>query len=1287
MPGAVAQAQDAEASPPGAPTNLRVTDTSQDGHDTLTWDAPSSNGGADITNYHVQRRSWTSEQWDAPGNTASLSNPTNTANVKYFKNAFAGYTYRARAVNSVGHGPWSNEISVGGKPQWKSGSGGTPTATPHASLPQITLDWTGKLQHSAGKPVTKWVVRYKKASSGDFEVLREVEAGTTNTIVDDLEYNTAYDFDVIAYNEDRRSYTSADARATTVSPPGTPGAPTNLRVTDTTNDLSDALAWDAPARIGDSAITGYQLRRRASNSDSWETPANTSSTATTYTSNKAVDPEHGYSYRVRAVNSDGHGPWSNEIRVGGKPAWKSGEAGTPWAAPHATALEIRVGWNGRLSHDGGSPITRFTLRIKEASEDNFRTYWSSTTNGSNFPVVEVAYQLAWNTSYDFNVIVENAHRKSTSANVRATTPPHPDAPGAPTDLKVTDVSNVNRDSLAWTAPTDTGASAITGYQLERRETTSDEWEDPIDTGSAATSYASSKPGWAVGYFYRVRAVNSDAPGGWSNQITVGGRPTWKSDAEGTPTATPHANRPEVTLDWAGKLNHDGGSAVTKWRWRYQKAGSNDWVWKDELPAGQTSVTATDLEYGTAYDFDVIAYNADRSSFTSPDARATTSLHPGPPAAPTNLMATATDTSHDTQDKLEWTAPPSNGADVTTYQVQRRRSHRDNWETPVNTDATDTAYTFDRGGWGDGYVYRVRAVNSGGPGAWSNEITVGGPPQWKEGAEGTPTATPHATLPQITLNWAGKLNHGAGKAVTTWTVRYKKAGSDDFEEVGDFGRFTTSTIVTDLEYDTAYDFDVVASNGDRRSASAAARATTVSGDRGSLVAFYNATGGANWTHNNNWLSGEPLGRWVGVVTDDDGRVIALELNDNNLQGSLPAEISNLSELLQIYVLENEGLSGSLPLSMAGMSSMKRLDASGTGLCASYDSALREWLDGLAKANVPDCPDDRDRAVLMEFYRATGGENWTHSTNWGSDKPLDEWSGVQTDILGRVTVLDLEGVNLTGSIPESFGNLTELRRLYLDENGLTGPLPAGFGKLSKLQYASLVDNKLTGPLPAELGNLANLEKLYLRNNLLTGRLPNTLDGMKKLRLLYLNNQEGLYQEGKDGDSGLTGPIPASVGSMPSLEELVLDRNKLTGPIPTELANSTSLRRIAANRNRITGSIPAELGNMRQLQVLGLANNDLSGTLPTELGNLKQLERLSLHDNEELSGPVPASIGELSKLYRLAISNTGMSGTLPSSLTNLSALSEFFSNGTTLCAPTDDAFQQWLSGVTHRKVYNCF
>ena len=72
-------------------------------------------------------------------------------------------------------------------------------------------------------------------------------------------------------------------------------------------------------------------------------------------------------------------------------------------------------------------------------------------------------------------------------------------------------------------------------------------------------------------------------------------------------------------------------------------------------------------------------------------------------------------------------------------------------------------------------------------------------------------------------------------------------------------------------------------------------TATSPDRAPLVALYNATDGANWRDNTNWLSDAPIGEWGGVSTNDNGRVTALGLQGNQLRGETPPELGSLANL--------------------------------------------------------------------------------------------------------------------------------------------------------------------------------------------------------------------------------------------------------------------------------------------------------------------------------------------------------------------------------------------------------
>ena len=95
------------------------------------------------------------------------------------------------------------------------------------------------------------------------------------------------------------------------------------------------------------------------------------------------------------------------------------------------------------------------------------------------------------------------------------------------------------------------------------------------------------------------------------------------------------------------------------------------------------------------------------------------------------------------------------------------------------------------------------------------------------------------------------------------------------------------------------------------------------DREALVALYNATGGRNWSRNDNWLSNKPIKEWAGVQTDASGRVVALNLSANRLVGEIPVELGNLASLILLLFGGNQ-LSGEIPAELVNLTNLVMLD---------------------------------------------------------------------------------------------------------------------------------------------------------------------------------------------------------------------------------------------------------------------------------------------------------------------------------------------------------------------------
>merc|ERR1712070_1108019 len=78
----------------------------------------------------------------------------------------------------------------------------------------------------------------------------------------------------------------------------------------------------------------------------------------------------------------------------------------------------------------------------------------------------------------------------------------------------------------------------------------------------------------------------------------------------------------------------------------------------------------------------------------------------------------------------------------------------------------------------------------------------------------------------------------------------------------------------------------------------------------LVALYRSTVGEQWWQNDKWLTDAPVSQWYGVDVDDEGQVIEIDLSNNGLEGSIPPELAGLSKLEDLDLSYNY-LQGRIP----------------------------------------------------------------------------------------------------------------------------------------------------------------------------------------------------------------------------------------------------------------------------------------------------------------------------------------------------------------------------------------
>src|ERR1044072_2278995 len=160
---------------------------------------------------------------------------------------------------------------------------------------------------------------------------------------------------------------------------------------------------------------------------------------------------------------------------------------------------------------------------------------------------------------------------------------------------------------------------------------------------------------------------------------------------------------------------------------------------------------------------------------------------------------------------------------------------------------------------------------------------------------------------------------------------------------------------------------------------AAAAQVLKQDSLALVTFYDATHGDQWTDHTYWKeTGKMVSQWVGVTVENK-RVTKLKHIDNNLTGSLPDALGQLTALTNLTLSTNH-LSGTIPASLGDCKELIGLSLDENDLTGDIPSSLFE--------------------------------------------------------LKNIIGIALLQNHLTGSIPSNVGNCYSLQGLFLSDNDLTG-----------------------------------------------------------------------------------------------------------------------------------------------------------------------------------------------------------------------------------------------------------
>ncbi|MED6217349.1 hypothetical protein PIB30_016973 [Stylosanthes scabra] len=295
-------------------------------------------------------------------------------------------------------------------------------------------------------------------------------------------------------------------------------------------------------------------------------------------------------------------------------------------------------------------------------------------------------------------------------------------------------------------------------------------------------------------------------------------------------------------------------------------------------------------------------------------------------------------------------------------------------------------------------------------------------------------------------------------------------------------------------------------------------------------------------------------------------------------------------------------------------------------------------------------------------------------------------------GKVVAVNLASQGLTGLIPSSFANLSDLKNLNLSGNNLRDSIPYSLTTLLRLESLDLSYNNLSGEVPI-FPTRVKLNITYNPLLQISQRHPPVIpipwiaahedddDGVVMSDLLEaltptpegwskntsFCNWTGITCGGGCGSMrvtaiqldgySLTGILPSNLNSLSCLTHLDLSNNHLTGPMPS-LANLVLLTHVNLELNNFTSLPDAAFHGLFNLEFLSLGNNfNLQPwTFPTSLilpddhhlfgTTVPPLDTIFLSATN-MEGNLPDIFNFFPKFRRLDLSNNNFTGILPKSL----------------------------------------
>lgn len=570
----------------------------------------------------------------------------------------------------------------------------TPGAPQNLTIKEITKDSVSLIWDppiiDGGSRVRHYLVEKRESTRKAYSIIN-ASCPKTSWRIGDLQEGSLYFFRILAENEYGVGLPVETAEPVKISEkPLPPGKVTLKEVTGT----SVTLSWEKPDHDGGSRITGYVVEMQGKGSDKWTQVMTVKVTEAVIA---GLTRGEEYSFRISATNEKGTSdPRLLNLPVVAKdlvitPAFKllfntfSVLAGddlkidVPYVAqPKAAVTWFKDDTVLKETTRVNSEVTdsHLYLVIKEATRDDVGKYTIKITNS------------AGEATADITVVVL-------------------DKPGPPTGPIKLDEVTADSVTLSWQPPEYEGGCAINNYIVEKRDTSTTNWQI-VSATVARTTTKAVRLKTGCEYQFRIAAENRYGKSSFLlSEPVIAQYPFEVPSAPGTPTVQ-SATKETMAIVW-NRPSSDGGSKIIGYHLESKERNSLLWVKQNKTIIPDTRFKVTGLEEGIEYEFRVYAENIVGLSKASKVSEMQVARDPcDPPGKPEAVIVTRSSVT------LRWTTPEFDGGSrITGYIVEKKELPNGRWMKASFANVMETEFVVSGLVEEQRYEFRVIAKNAAG----------------------------------------------------------------------------------------------------------------------------------------------------------------------------------------------------------------------------------------------------------------------------------------------------------------------------------------------------------------------------------------------------------------------------------------------------------------------------------------------------------------------------------------------------------------------------------------------